>query len=125
MLRHVIWCRITVSIQAKLRIFRACVLPVLLYGSEIWSTAASQEQRLNTFYLKCLSTIIGINLDDRMPNEQLLQLTGQPHLSNILSRNWLRWLAHANRMQTENNVPSMVKKAMFAYFPQTVKPRNF
>ncbi|CAF1061172.1 unnamed protein product [Rotaria magnacalcarata] len=28
-------------------------------------------------------------------------------------------------MQTENNVPSMVKKAMFAYFPQTVKPRNF
>ncbi|CAF3715602.1 unnamed protein product [Rotaria socialis] len=125
MLRHVIWCRKTVSIQAKLRIFRACVLPVLLYGSEIWSTTAAQEQRLNTFYLKCLRTIIGINLDDRMPNEQLLQLTGQPHLSNILSRNRLRWLGHANRMQTENNVPSMVKKAMFAYFPQTVKPRNF
>ncbi|CAM4985039.1 unnamed protein product [Rotaria socialis] len=124
MLRHVIWCRKTVSIQAKLRIFRACVLPVLLYGSEIWSTTAAQEQRLNTFYLKCLRTIIGINLDDRMPNEQLLQLTGQPHLSNILSRNRLRWLGHANSMQTEDNIPSMVKKAMFAYFPQTAKPRN-
>ena len=31
MLRHVIWYRRAMSIQAKLRIFRACVLPVLPY----------------------------------------------------------------------------------------------
>jgi exonuclease III len=124
MLRHVIWCRKTVSIEAKLRIFRTCVLPVLLYGSEIWSTTAAQEQLLNTFYFKCLRTLIGVNLGDHMPNEQLLQLTGQPHLSNIISRNRLRWFGHVNRMQTEDNESSMVKKAMFSYFPQSVKPRN-
>ncbi|CAF3297940.1 unnamed protein product, partial [Rotaria sp. Silwood2] len=125
MLRHVIWYRKTVSIQAKLRIFRACVLPILLYGSEVWSTTAAQEQRLNTFYVRCLRTLIGTNLDDRMPTQQLLQLTGQPHLSDILSRNRLRWFGHGNRMQTEDNEPSIVKKAMFAYFPQSVKPPNF
>ena len=34
MLRNVIWYRKTVSINSKLKIFRACVLPVLFYGSE-------------------------------------------------------------------------------------------
>jgi hypothetical protein len=33
MLRNPIWYRKTISIKAKLRIFRACVMPVLLYGS--------------------------------------------------------------------------------------------
>jgi hypothetical protein len=59
-----------------------------------------------------------------MPNEQLLELTGQPHLSNIISRNRLGWFGHVNRMQSEENEPSMAKKAMFSYFPQSVKPRN-
>ena len=124
MLRHVIWYRKNVSIQAKLRIFRACVLPVLLYGSEVWSTTTTQEQRLNTFYFKCLRTIIGVNLGDRMPNELLLQLTGQPHLRDILIRNRLRWFGHVNRMEDEDKKSSMVKKVMFSYFPQSTKPKN-
>lgn len=37
MLRRVVWYRKTISIEAKLRIFRACVIPVLLYASETWS----------------------------------------------------------------------------------------
>lgn len=38
MLRNIIWCQKTVSIFAKLRNFRACVLPVLIDGSKVWST---------------------------------------------------------------------------------------
>ena len=124
MLRNIIWCRKTVSISAKLRIFRACVLPVLLYGSEVWSTTVAQEQRLQTFYHRCLRTLIGVNLGDRLPNEQLLQLTGQPPLMEILRRNRLRWFGHVNRMETGDGQPSMIKKAMFSYFPQAVRPRN-
>ncbi|CAF4594985.1 unnamed protein product, partial [Rotaria socialis] len=68
MLRNVIWYRKTISIEAKLRIFRACVLPVLLYGSEVWSLTAVQENRISTFYMKCLRTILGLNLGDRVAN---------------------------------------------------------
>jgi exonuclease III len=124
MLRHVIWYRKTISIQAKLRFFRACVLPVLLYGSEVWSTTAAQERRLNTFYFKCLRTIIGVNLGDRMSNDKLLQLTGQPYLNDILTRNRLRWFGHANRMNNVHNETSVVKKAMFSYFSNCRRPRN-
>ena len=50
MLCHSIWNRKSVSITARLRIFRACVLPVLLYGSETWSLTIRQEQRITNFY---------------------------------------------------------------------------
>ncbi len=75
MLRHAIWYRKSVSITRRLRIFRACILLVLLYGSEIWSLTIRQEQRIITFYNTCLRTIIGVNIGDRLANEKLLDIT--------------------------------------------------
>jgi hypothetical protein len=125
MLRNAIWYRKTISIEAKLRIFRACVMPVLLYGSEVWSLTVAHERRLNTFYMICLRTIIGVNLGDRVSNETLLELTGQPCLENIMRRNRLRWFGHVNRMDSAGNEgPRLVKKAMFSYFPNSKRPRN-
>ncbi len=62
LLRNTIWYRKSVSFEAKLWIFRACVLPVLLYGSEVWTLNVTQERRINIFYIKCLRTIIEVNL---------------------------------------------------------------
>ena len=124
MLRHVVWYRKTVSTMARLRIFRACVIPVLLYGSEVWTLTNSLEQRLCTFYHRCLRTIIGTNLSDRMSNVQLLELTGQPSLVDIMRRNRLRWFGHANRMVKNDGTPSIVKKAMFSYYPGSKRPRH-
>jgi hypothetical protein len=124
MLRHVIWCRKTVSITSRLRLFRACVLPVLLYGSETWSITTAHERRINTFYMKCIRTIIGVNLGDRMSNEKLLEIAGQPPVENILRRNRLRWFGHVNRMLNNNMEPSIIKKIMFSYFPNEKRPRN-
>ncbi|CAF1345864.1 unnamed protein product [Didymodactylos carnosus] len=90
MLRNVIWYRKTVAVEAKLSIFRSCIIPVLLYGSEVWSITLAREKRLNTLYMACLRTIIGVNLGDRMSNEKLLTFTGQPRLENIMRRNRLR-----------------------------------
>ena len=109
MLRHVIWYRATISIEAKLRIFRSCVLPVLLYGSETWSLTVVLEHHLCAFYHRCLRTIIGTNLGDLMSNERLFQITGQPSLENILWRNRLRWFGDMNRMKDVNDEPSHKK----------------
>jgi hypothetical protein len=68
MLRISIWYRKTISVDAKVRIFRACVLPVLLYGSEVWTLTVKQGNRLNSFYMKRLRTILGLNLGDRVSN---------------------------------------------------------
>jgi hypothetical protein len=124
MLRYVIWSRKSISIAAKLRIFRACELPVLLYGSETWAITAFQERRIHSFYMKCLRTVICVNLGDRLPNDKILEITGQPPIENILQRNRLRWFGHANRMLNTNNEPAIVKKIMFSYFPDEKRPGN-
>jgi hypothetical protein len=121
-LRRIVWYRKCISIQAKIRIFRASVLPVLLYGSELWSLRVAEEQRLKAFYMRCLRTIIGVSIADRMKNDLVLQLTGQPPLENILRRNRLRWFGHVNRMNNDQNYPMLTKKILFASFKDVKRP---
>ena len=116
MLRHAVWHRKGVSIIARLRIFRVSVIPVLMYGSETWALTIEKEQRIASFYYKCLRAIIGISLGDRMSNEKLLNITGQPTIENVIRRNRLRWFGHVNRCVNVNGYPSVVKKTMFVYF---------
>ncbi len=103
------------SVKARLRIFRACVLFVLLYWSETWSFTIRQKQRITSFYNRCLPTIFG-NLRDRLSNETLLDITGQPPVENIIRGNRLRWFEHVNRGKIRDVWPLITKKAMFAYF---------
>ena len=85
-LRRIVWYRECISIQAKFSIFKACILPVLLYESEVWCLKVVEEQRLNTFYMKCLRTLLGGCLGYRMRNDLILQLTSQPPFEKILRR---------------------------------------
>jgi hypothetical protein len=124
MVRHAIWHRKSVSITGRLRIFRACILPVLLYGSETWSLTIRQEQRIITFYNRCIRMIIGVNLGDRLSNETLLDITGQPPIESIIRRNRMRWFGHVNRAVNRDDCPSLTKKAMFAYFHGEKRPIN-
>ncbi|CAF2091991.1 unnamed protein product [Rotaria magnacalcarata] len=121
-LRRIVWYRKCISIQAKIRIFRASILPVLLYGSELWSLTVAEEQRLKAFYMKCLRVIIGVSIGDRMKNDLVLQLTGHPTLENILRRNRLRWFGHVNRVDNDQNCPMLTKKTLFASFKDVKRP---
>ena len=40
--------------------------------------------------MKCIRTIVGVNLGDRISNETLLKITGQPPIENAIGRNRLR-----------------------------------
>ena len=124
MLLHAVWHKKGVSIIARLRIFRACVIPGLMYASEIWALTIKQEQRIASFYYKFLRTIIGISLGDRVSDEKLLNTAGQPTVENVIRRNRLRWFGHVNRCVNVNGCPSVVKKTMFAYFHREKRPTN-
>ncbi|CAF1670975.1 unnamed protein product [Rotaria magnacalcarata] len=86
-LQYSIWHTKLVSIVARFRIFRVCVLLIVLYGSGVWSLTTTQEHRITSFYARCLRTIIGVNLGDRMLNGKLLKITGQPSIEDIMCRN--------------------------------------
>jgi hypothetical protein len=64
--------------------------------------------------MKCLRITIDVHLGNRMSNNKILEITGQPPIERILRRNRLRWFGHANRMMNSDNEPSVVKKITFS-----------
>ncbi|CAF0928178.1 unnamed protein product [Didymodactylos carnosus] len=117
MLRTPIWYRKSVSVEAKVRIFRA-LPPAWLHESETRAPTINEERRLQTFYMGCLITLLGATLGGRMPNDLVLDLTGQPSLDNIMRKNRLRWFGPVNRMENTNGEPVLPKKVLFLLFPK-------
>ena len=56
-------------LETKMRIYRAAVIPVLLYGSECWVLSVRESERLEVFQMKCLRVILGITKKDHRTNE--------------------------------------------------------
>ena len=59
-LYHPLWKRKQVSVETKIAIYRAAVLPVLLYGAEVWVLSVRESTRLEVFHRKCLRVMLGI-----------------------------------------------------------------
>ena len=59
-----VWVNNNLTNNTKMQVYRACVLSTLLYSSEAWTTYSTQENRLNSFHLRCLRRILGIHLQD-------------------------------------------------------------
>jgi len=74
--------------------------------------------------MRCLRSIIGVNLVDWMPNDTILKIIGQPPIENVLRRNILRWFGHVNRMFNASNESSVVKKITFSYSHGEKRPRH-
>ena len=68
------------STRVKIRVYMACVVSVLLYGCETWTTYRHQERRIS-----------GLSWKDRVPNTSILQTTGSYDLITIIRYRRLRW----------------------------------
>ena len=94
-----VWSNTMLTINTKMRVYQACVLSTLLYGSESWTLYTRQEGRLNAFHLRNLRKILGITWQDRVPNKDVLARAKIPSMFALLSQRRLRWLGHVVRMQ--------------------------
>lgn len=94
-----VWNNRLLTTATKTRVYSACVLSILLYGSESWPMYAIQEKKLNSFHMRCLRRIVGVTWKDKVPNKELLEWTRSSSLHSILSHRRLRWLGHVRRME--------------------------
>ncbi|WP_353839196.1 reverse transcriptase domain-containing protein, partial [Acinetobacter baumannii] len=67
-----VWKNPSLTAKTELRVYQACVLGTLLYGSESWTTYASQERKLNSFHLRGLRCILRISRQDNVTNTEVL-----------------------------------------------------
>ena len=101
------WDNKMLNIRTKVKIYQACVLSSLLYGSETWTMYAKQERKLNTFHLRCLRKILGIVWQDRIPNTEVLDQASIQSIPTIICKRRLRWLGHVKRMD-DSRIPKQL-----------------
>ena len=74
------------------------ILPILVYCSDSWAPLSHPVQRLNTFVNRCLRTIFGLSLFDKIRNKELRHRADIDRVETMLQRRRLRWLGHAQKM---------------------------
>ena len=67
-LRDKIWSNQNISRTIKVRIYKALILPIATYGSESWTLRKIDKNKLEVFEMRCLRTIAGVKLCDRVRN---------------------------------------------------------
>ena len=53
------WDNTVLTLNMKTKVYQACILSTLRYGSEAW-TLYSQQEQLNAFHMGCLRQLLGI-----------------------------------------------------------------
>lgn len=93
-----VWKNKSLSLHLKIKVYEACILSTLLYGSETWCTYRRHEHRLNAFHFRCLRTILGFTWKDHVPNTAILSTTKSTDMYTVLRIRRLRWAGHTCRM---------------------------
>ena len=85
-----VWENKMLTENIKMRIYQACALSTLLYGSESGTTYICQERHLNTFHVRCLMRILGITWQDHIPYSDILDRARIGSMYSLLSQRRLR-----------------------------------
>ena len=93
-----LWRQKCVDTGVKMQVYRTLVSQVLLYGSHSWNLTAAQLERLEVLQRHHLRRIVGVQLSDRLSNEDLLQRCQQPTIAAQLHQRRGHWIGHVLRM---------------------------
>nr|VZI50553.1 unnamed protein product [Spirometra erinaceieuropaei] len=85
-LQSTVWNRHGLQLSTKLKMYKAVILPTLLYGAETWTLSPSHPEA---------------ELADRIPDTDVLERTGILSIYSMLRQMQLRWSGHLVRMDDE------------------------
>ena len=112
------------NISTKCKVYQACVLSVLLYGSECWTLLKKNLRKLDSFHNRCVRTIMGISnkqqWSERITSLEIRQRWGDPETAEMkVMKRRLEWLGHLARMP-DHRIP---KICLFSWLSQP-RPRG-
>ena len=100
-LRTNVWERNGIRLDTKLKVYKAVVLPTLLYACETWTVYQRNAKKLNHFHLSCLRKLLKIRWQDRIPDKEVLKKANMQSVHTLLELAQLRWTGHVTRMPDE------------------------
>ena len=70
--------------STKIQVYRAVVVPILLYSAETWVLYQKQIRLLERFHQCGLRSILGTEWQDHVSNEEVLKTASLPSIESIL-----------------------------------------
>lgn len=111
--------RTNVSLKSKVRMYSACIKPILTYLTSTLATTATQLKKLNTTHTKHLRYLTNIHYPHTIANETLYHVTKQRSITlDITNARW-KLFGHILR-QDPNTITNVV---MTKYFENTTHPK--
>ena len=112
-----------VSFAAKKFIYEGLILPILLYGSEVWCLTEDLYNKLRSFHSRSLRAMCRVNRahtwKHHISNDDLRKRTGLMTIDQYITKRQLRWAGHLSRMGMER-LPRM----MLSSWVRNKRPRG-
>ena len=89
-LSKTVWLSYSLRLSTKIHEYKAVNVPILLYGAETWVLCRKQLRLLELFHKRCLRSILGIEWQDHVSNEEVLKRASLPSIQSILLQVRLR-----------------------------------
>ena len=83
----------------KILVYRAVIIPTLLYGAETRFLYKKQTKLLKWFHLRCLRSTLRIKWLDYVSNVKVFKRASLPSIESILLQAPLRLAGHVSRME--------------------------
>jgi hypothetical protein len=88
-----------ISKNLKIKIYKAVILPVVLYGCKTWSLTLGEEHRLRVFENRVLRKIFVPKREEdgswrKFHNDELHDLYSSPNIVQVIKSRRMRWAGH-------------------------------
>jgi hypothetical protein len=89
--------------KLKIKIYKTVILPVVLYGCEIWSLTLREEHKLRVFENSVLRKIFGPKREEeqscRRTHIELHSPYSSPNIVRFIKSKWMKWEGLVARME--------------------------
>jgi len=103
------------TIETRMRVYNAFILPILLYNSNTWGATDAQIHKLETFHRRQLRIVLGIFYPYTISNEELYIRCKASPIGSILKES--RWRLFGHVLRLPEDAPAQL--AMDFYCAQT------
>ena len=84
-----------ITLQTKVRLIKAMVFPVIIYGCESWTIKKAERQRTDAFELWCWRRLLRVPWTARRSNQSILkEISCEYSLERLMLKLKLQYLVH-------------------------------
>ena len=83
-----------ITLPTKVRLIKAMVFPVVIYGCENWTVKMAERQRIDAFELRCWRRLLRVPWTVRRSNQSVLKISPGISLEGMMLKLKLQYFGH-------------------------------